>query len=265
MEVDLAARTVVVTGGTRGVGRAVVVKLCASGANVVFQGRDIGAAEATVDAARQRGTAPVFAPGDLYDYDSVAGLCDTAIDRFGGLHGAVGNGMRSHPPARLFRETDPSDLLGYFEQGALHRAYLAHAAALRMASAGYGKIVLVTTDGGRVPTPSETMIGTAAAAVVYMSRAVARELARDGVRVNTVAITLTRDTPGYDRTLQRRADGTGGTLGRVFEKIEARMPFGLGTAAETADVIAFLLGPESDGITGATLSINRGGYFPAYA
>jgi 3-oxoacyl-[acyl-carrier protein] reductase len=247
------------------VGRAVVVKLCASGANVMFQGRDHDAAKATVDEAGKGGTTPVFVPGDLYDYGSVGGLCDAAVDRFGALHGAVGNGMRSFPRARLFRETDPSDLLGYFEQGALHRAYLAHAAALRMAERGYGKIVLVTSDGGRVPTPSESMIGTAAAAVVYLSRAVAREVARDGVRINTVAITLTKDTPGYDTALRRRADGTGGTLGRVFERIEASMPFGLGTASETAEIIAFLLGSESDGITGATFSINRGGYFPVYA
>ncbi len=90
-------------------------------------------------------------------------------------------------------------------------------------------------------------------------------MARDGVRVNAVAITITKDTPGYDKSLQRRTEGTAGMLDRVFERIEARAPFGLGTAAETAELIAFLLAPESDGITGATFSINRGGYFPVYA
>jgi NAD(P)-dependent dehydrogenase (short-subunit alcohol dehydrogenase family) len=51
---------------------------------------------------------------------------------------------------------------------------------------------------------------------------------------------------------------------KVFQKLESRMPFGLGSADEIAELIAFLVAPESDGITGATLSVNRGAYFPTY-
>jgi 3-oxoacyl-[acyl-carrier protein] reductase len=134
-----------------------------------------------------------------------------------------------------------------------------------MRTSGYGKIVLITSDGGRVPTPSEAIVGSAAAAVVFMTRAVARELARDGVRVNSLAITLTKDTPGHDRMVERQADGSGGVLDQAFARLEAKMPFGLGAAAEVADLAAFLLAPETDGITGATISVNRGGYFPVYA
>lgn len=265
MEIDLKERTIVVTGGTSGIGRATVLKLCASGANVVFQGRDIDSAKETISAAAEIGTTPVFIAGDLYNYDSMAELCATAAEQFGGLHGAVANGMRKEPRPVLFRDTAPEDFLGYFDQGSIPKAYLAHAAAPYMASDNYGKIVFITTDGGRVPTPSETMIGSAAAAVIYMSRALAKEMSRDGIRVNCVGITLTKDTPGYNNSMQRRADGTGGTLDKAFAKLEEKMPFGLGSADEVANLVSFLLGAESDGMTGATYSINRGGYFPVYA
>ena len=108
------------------------------------------------------------------------------------------------------------------------------------------------------------MIGAAAASVVFLARAAGRELARDGIRVNALAITLTKDTPGYERFAEKRQVEQDVHV-KAFSKLESRMPFGLGTATEAADLACFLVAPESDGITGATLSINRGGYFPTYA
>jgi 3-oxoacyl-[acyl-carrier protein] reductase len=267
MQLNLDGRVVVVTGGSQGVGRAVVKKLCANGALVVFQGRDESAASETIGQAAANGTVPIFLKGDLNRYDSIAEMCDHAIEKFGRLDGAVGSGMDSttSPMPMPFRETPPDEIMGYFERQLLPRAYLAHAAANRMATQGYGKIVLITTDGGRIPTPAESMIGAAGASTVYLTRAAARELSRDGIRINCVGITLTKDTPGYDWAMSSREDGTGGVLAKAFERLEAKMPFGLGNSGEVAEYVAFLLAPETDGITGATLSINRGGYFPVYA
>jgi 3-oxoacyl-[acyl-carrier protein] reductase len=156
--------------------------------------------------------------------------------------------------------------MAYYQSGALGRLFLFRAAAEVMAPSGYGKVVLVTTDAGRVPTPGESMIGAAAASLMFLARAAGRELTRDGIRVNTVAISLTKDTPGYDRFAAKRSGGGDRDLHvKAFEKLESRMPFGLASADEIADLVTYLVAPESDGITGATFSVNRGGYFPTYA
>jgi 3-oxoacyl-[acyl-carrier protein] reductase len=263
----LEDRVFVVTGGTRGIGRAVVLTLAAAGAKVLFQGRDLEAADEVIAAT---GGEARFVPGDLYDPEAMTALVATAYDEHGRLDGAVGNGMRSEPKPKLFLEMRPEDFGSYFHHGAVPKLYLAQAAARRMAEAGYGKIVWVTSDAGRQPTTSETMIGTTAAALIFATRALAKELVRDGIRVNTVAITLTEGTPGFQRIEARRAaraDGVGTEspqLLSAFDKLTARMPFGLGQPQEVADLVSFLLAPVSDGITGATLSVNRGAYFPAY-
>jgi 3-oxoacyl-[acyl-carrier protein] reductase len=273
VEVRLDERVVVVTGGTRGVGRAVVEKLAASGAHVVFQGRDMDAARQVIASAAAAGPEPTFVAGNLNDYASLFRLVDRAGNLFGRLDGAVGSGITlpsgTEPHAnevRPFRDMGPESIEATLRAGFLPRAFLVHAASCRMAAQGYGKIVLLTTDAGRMPTSGESVIGAAAAAVGFLTRAVGRELARDGIRINTVSITLTTGTPGYDVVMagRDRVSEVDQMRSRIFEKLEQRMPFGLGSATEVSEVVAFFLAPESDGISGATISVNRGGYFPSY-
>lgn len=284
MEIRLDGRVIVVTGGTRGVGRAAVEKLAGCGAQVVFQGRNTEAAKEAVAAGAKVGPEPIFVAGDLGDYGSISKLVEYAWDRFGRLDGALGSGQPSpetHPAEasqmRVFNELSPEDIEGSLRLGLLPRAYLVHAASRFMKMQGYGKIVLITTDAGRVPTPGESMIGTAAAGVIYLTRSAGMELARDGVRLNAVAISITSGTPSYERfeallsgapTPERITKVEDTPLneleGNILRRIEKRMAFGIGSAAEVAEVVAFLLAPESDGITGATVSLNRGGYFPSY-
>jgi 3-oxoacyl-[acyl-carrier protein] reductase len=256
---------VVVVGGTGGVGRHVVRRCCAAGANVVFLGRDADAAASLV--AECGPAEPVFFRGDLADPASLAALFDTAAERFGQIHGAVASGgPKGTAGFKPFREMAPEDLPAYFASGALPKLQVVLAATRAMAPHRYGKVVIVTTDAGRVPTPGESMIGAAAASLVFATRAVARELARDGIRLNTVGISLTTGTPAHERhaAAAARPDADAAMRTSVFTKLEQKMPFGLASAAEVAGYVAFLLGPESDGMTGATLSVNRGGYFPSY-
>jgi NAD(P)-dependent dehydrogenase (short-subunit alcohol dehydrogenase family) len=262
---DLAGRVVVVTGGTSGIGREVVAKLSSCGAHVFFQGRNASAAREIIAAATE--AKPVFVPGELSDYGSIQQLCEVAVQHHGRLDGAVGSGVpsRAYGMSSLFHEADASRFIEFFQNGTVPRAYLAHAAAQYMIPKGYGKIVLLTTDAGRVPTPAESMIGSAAAAVMFLTRSIGKELARSGVRVNTVSISLTMDTPAYERLSGLRESGQEGVLERMFDRIEQRSPFGLSTPQEVAEVVCFMLRSESDGITGSTLSLNRGSHFPVYA
>jgi 2-hydroxycyclohexanecarboxyl-CoA dehydrogenase len=261
----LSDRVVVVTGGTAGVGRAVVQRLAASGAQVVFQGRDRAAADGVIASVSPEWPTPLFVSGDFQRYEDVEALCDAAVRDYGRLDGAVASGMQrdASVPWRLFRQTPPEQLGLGFELVMRPRLYLAHAAAQRMAPAGYGKIVLLTSDAGRVPTPAETVIGAAAAGVIYLARTLGRELARDGVRINCLSMTLTEGTDSYAKLARPNTEDP--ALVRAFDRLKARAAFGLGDCERTAALVSLLLCPVTDGISGATWSLNQGAYFPAYA
>jgi 3-oxoacyl-[acyl-carrier protein] reductase len=264
VDIDLSHRTIVVTGGTKGIGRAVVEKLAASGAAVFFQGRDEDGAQAVIKACGDAAVAPVFVPGDLHVYEDLERLMDVAIDQSGALAGLVASGGGRMPRPKSLLDTDPAILGDYFPTRGLTRIQAARAAAERMKGGGYGKIVMMTSDAGRVPTPSESLVGAACASVIFFTRAAARELASHGIRINAISVSLTEDTPSHDAWKAGAAEGSNEVIVKAFSKLVDRAPFGLSTSAEIADFVAYFLGSESDGVTGATLSVNRGTYFPTY-
>jgi len=262
---QLSGKKAVVFGATRGVGRATALLLASQGACVVVQGRNRELGESLVDEVTRAGGEACFEVANIYDYTSVDKVLAVCEKRYGGLDIVVASGGSFEPAPREFLSVAPGDLGAVIESRLYHRLFAVHAAATRMRPRGYGKIVTLTTDAGRTPTPLETLIGVSAAAVNYMVRSVARELSRDGIRLNNVSISLTKDTPSYERHLQRLADGEARGLAGVFSKLESRAAFGLCEPDEIASTIAYLASPLSDKMTGATVSLNGGTSFPSYA
>jgi len=121
-----------------------------------------------------------------------------------------------------------------------------------------GKIIMVTTDAGRTPTRGESLIGGAAAAVVLMTKALAMELARHKIRVNTICTTVTRDTPGYEKATSQQDT----RIADIFKRAEERMPFGINKPEDIAKLALFLASEDSNQITGQIFSISGGLSFP---
>jgi 2-hydroxycyclohexanecarboxyl-CoA dehydrogenase len=259
---DLAGRVAVVLGGTKGIGRSIALSLGVSGASVVVQGRDEQAAAEVVAAIAEAGSAAVFAPADLYDYAEVDRVMELAVRTYGRLDIAVASGATAEPRARLFHEVRPEEIPLYFASRTYHRIYAVHAAQKRMREAGYGKIVMITTDAGRTPSPAESLIGAAAASLTFLTRALGKEFARSGIRINTICTTLTTGTPPYDRYAAQRDDGSSATIVKAFRKIEESIPFGLNSPQDVANLALYLASPESDRLTGAVISVNGGLSFP---
>jgi 3-oxoacyl-[acyl-carrier protein] reductase len=255
----LAGKVAIVIGGSKGIGRAASLRLAEEGADVIVGARGPEAAAEVVSEIEGMGRRAVFLPVNLTEWESVKGMLDEAVRQFGQLDVLVASGAGGGSPARPFVEIDPLTYPAYFQARVLGRLYPIGAAVPFMRGRGYGKIVVVTTDAGRVPTPAESLIGGAAASVIFMIRALGRELARFGIRVNGVSTTLTRDTPSYERFTRRES---GEVLGKAFKKIEERAPFGLNEPRDVAEAIAFYASPRSDQITGTTLSVNGGISFP---
>ncbi len=264
MRADLTDRVAVVLGGTSGIGRAIVLTYADCGAHVIFQGRSAQAADGVIAAAAHAKHTPRFIAADLYDYDAVAGVMKSAFDTFGKIDIAVASGGTGKPKAALFDKISKDDLEGFFRTHAFQRMYALHAAFPYMKANGYGKLISITTDAGRMPTPSESVIGAAAASIIFLTRALAREFARWGVRVNAISTTLTTDTPAYDRFTNERATGSDAVLVKAFKQIEAKAPFGLNEPTDLAELALYLAAPESDQLSGATISVNGGISFPQY-
>jgi len=133
------------------------------------------------------------------------------------------------------------------------RIFPVRAAIPYLKEAGGGSIVMITSDAARHPTPGESMVGAAAAAVILLTKTLAKELAREKIRVNSIAMTITSDTPGWNRAF---ATDMGS---KVFSKAVERFPFGRPpNSIEVANAVEFLVGDRSSQVSGQTLSVNGG-------
>ncbi|MFC1963426.1 SDR family NAD(P)-dependent oxidoreductase [Chloroflexota bacterium] len=264
MKVDLAGRVAVVTGSSAGIGRVIALKLAENGADVAINGigteKGIEDGEKVVAEIEAMGRRAIFSPADITKYEEVQGMANTVIEKLGKIDIAIATGAAKAIPESqyptFFRNTDPSTYMGYIITRWFTRAYVIRSVLEHMIERKYGKIVLVTTDAGRWPTPGESINGASAAAVVMMTKVTAKEFTRWGIRVNTVAITLTETSDeGY-------ADLFSKDVSPVFRKAIERIPFGPNKAEDVAAGALFLASPDSDQITGQTLSINGGLSFP---
>ncbi|WP_077000323.1 SDR family NAD(P)-dependent oxidoreductase [Variovorax sp. KK3] len=265
LHADLAGLSVAVTGGTKGIGRAAVTTLAANGARVVFQGSDEAAGREIEDQCRKWDGEAVFVRGDLMRFEDAQALVAVARERHGRLDVYVSSGGPREPRPVLFHEMEtPAHSFAMLQSRLIPRLNGLHAAVPLMREQGSGKIVLLTTDAARTPTPSESMVGAAGAAIIALTRSLAKELARDGIRINAVATTITAGTPPYDAYVAAKAANRDDTLVKAFSKAHAQVGLRINTAQDLADYILFLASPASDQITGSTMSINGGLSFPSY-
>jgi 3-oxoacyl-[acyl-carrier protein] reductase len=258
VEADLSGKVALVTGSSKGIGRAIAVRLAENGASVVINARNPGPALEVVERIRDMGREAHFQPADLGNYQDVKRMVDEAVQRFGRIDILVANGAAAGPPPQPFHEIDPESYGDCVSSHLFTRLHTVRAALDHMMARQSGKIIMVTTDAGRTPTRGESLIGGAAAAVVLMTKVLAQELARSKIRVNTICTTVTRDTPGYEKATSQQDTH----LSNLFKKAEERMPFGMNKPDDIAQLALFLASEDSNQITGQIFSISGGLSFP---
>jgi len=242
---DLRGRTAIVTGGARGIGRAVCERLAGEGCRLVvnFNG-SAAAAAALVGRIESAGGEAVAVAGSVADPETGELLVRTALDVFGRIDVLVNNaGITRDSTARRMTDEAFLDVIETNLTGA-HR--VARAALEPMCEAGFGRIVNISSFVGQIGNFGQTNYAASKAGLIGWSKALALELARTGVTVNCVA-------PGFIDTdmLQAVPD-------RIREKLIERIPMRrFGAAGDVAAAVLYLV-RDGDYVTGACIDVNGG-------
>ena len=242
----LEGRVALVTGSGRNIGRAIILKLAAEGANVVVNARsNREEAESVAAEAAALGVESLAVVADVADEPQVGGMFAAAIERFGKVDILVSNAaIRPHKPFLELTLEDYERVRGVVLDGAF---YCARAAIPSMKRNGSGRIVFLTGDGAWNGSAQRSHVSAAKMGVVGLARGLASEFAPDNIRVNVVSpgrIDTTRDLAWYPQ--QNMADTSVIPLGR------------LGAVDDIAAACVFLVTDDCGFITGQTIHVNGG-------
>lgn len=240
-----AERVAIVTGGASGIGRATALDLAREGAAVVVADIDEDGAQKVAAEIGDRSSARRI---DVTDAEMARALAVGVARDFGRIDILVSNAGWDR--AMPFIDTDES----FWDRviAINYRGHLAmtHAVVPHMIERGWGRIVTVASDAGRVGSTGEVVYSGAKGAVIAFTKGLAREVARHGINVNCVAPGLT-DTPML-------AGMTAGAE-KLMAAIIRSIPLGrVGRPEEVARAILFFASPDAEYITGQTLSVNGG-------
>jgi NAD(P)-dependent dehydrogenase (short-subunit alcohol dehydrogenase family) len=251
---ELADSTVLISGGTSGIGLACATAFASAGVRrITLLGRD----ESRGEAARSKvlESCPdgdvVFVATDATRAEDVHSAVRLSVERFGSLDVVVGSTASSYRPELLMR-MPAEDLGGTLNAMVLPPMLLTHAAMAVMKEQGGGSIINIASDAAKVATPGESALGASMAAIVMFSRVAAIEGKRDGIRVNAVTPSLVLGTATAEHIL------SGGFSQKLFEKAAEQAHLGVAQPDDIAALIVFLGSAAAAKLTGQAISVNGG-------
>ena len=239
-------RVAVVTGGGRGIGRAVALRLANEGANVAISYRsNDAAAEEVAEEVREAGVLCETFKGDVASPEDVGVLFEGVGETLGKVEILVNNaGLTRDNLMMRMKEVEFDEVLRTNLKG----TYLCTRAALRpMIRARWGRIVNVSSVVGLVGNAGQANYAASKAGIIGFTKSVAREVAQRGITANVVA-------PGYVETELTRS-----LSDKVKDQIKGQVPAGrFADAEEVAEVVEFLAGEDAGYVTGQTIAVDGG-------
>lgn len=243
-------RTVVVTGGGSGIGRATALRLGRSGLAVAVWDLDRDRAESAAAEIRDGGGRAIAANCDVSHRESVDAARERTSSELGTAWGLVNNAGVDR--LSLFKDSDPADWRIILDVNLIGTLNVTHALLPGMIAQGSGRVVCISSDAARVGSTGEAVYAAAKAGILGFVKTLARETARNGILVNAVCpgptntnlLDLVRSRPGGDR---------------IIESMTRSIPLGrIASPDDIAGAIAFFLSEDAGYVTGQVLSVSGG-------
>ena len=243
--VDLKGQVALVTGASRGIGRAIAVHLARCGATVAGVARSLSALEGTLAAIREIGGTAEGWAANVAEAADVNRVVEEVEAKFGKIHVLVNNagitkdGLFLRMSDEAWKEVIDINLTGTF--------LFARAVGGVMIRQRYGRIINITSVSGLVGNPGQANYSASKAGVIGFTQTIARELAARNITVNAVA-------PGFITT-----DMTDVLPDKVKAEVKERIPLKrLGKPEDIADLVVYLAGPGAGYITGQVIAVDGG-------
>jgi 3-oxoacyl-[acyl-carrier protein] reductase len=243
----LSEKVAVVTGASRGIGRAIALALVAQGAKVVASARNAQALDALVAEIEAQGGEATAVAGDVALESDAARLVEQAVAAYGQIDVLVNNaGITRDGLLLRMKDEDWDAVIDTNLKGAFH---CIRAVAKVMSKQRSGRIINISSVVGEMGNAGQANYCASKAGLLGLTKSVARELARRNITVNAI-------TPGFIVT-----DMTDGMTDKARETMTEQIPLGrLGEADDVANAVIFLASEQSSYVTGQVLGVNGGMY-----
>lgn len=261
MKLGLKEKVVLVTGASKGIGKAIAVAFAAEGSRVVLNARNQQELEQAVQEIRQSGGYALALAADVMSASEVQRLAQQTVERFGTVHVLVNNAGGAGGFAS-FEELSDEDWINIFNLNVLSAVRMTRALLPFMKQQKWGRIINIASESGIQPDPFMPHYNAAKAAVINLTKSLSKAYASDGILVNTVSPAFIK-TPLVEHLLAAQAQEQGVTPQKAEQAflrqnrphIELGRP---GTPEEVASAVVFLASEAASFITGANLRVDGG-------
>jgi len=245
---DTGKKIALVTGGSRGIGRAIALRLASEGSHVVVNyTKNEPAALEVADAIKKSGGSASVSGFDVSDFDTVQSKVEGIISEYGGIHILVNNAGITHDT--LLMRMDKNDWDSVITTNLTGVFNCTKAVTRTMIKQRSGRIINITSVVGEMGNSGQTNYAASKAGIIGFTKAAARELAQRSVTVNAIS-------PGFIET-----DITNDLSEEIRKQYIEKIPMGrFGRPEDIAGVVAFLTSDEASYITGEVIRVNGGIY-----
>jgi 2-hydroxycyclohexanecarboxyl-CoA dehydrogenase len=243
-------RSVLVTGGANGIGAAIARRLAAEGCTVGILDMDAAAGEEVAGEIAARGRRASFHAADITDYEAVSHAVESFEAAFGPVSFLVNNAGWDR--AQNFLDTAPDFWREVVAINLFGPLNVSHVVLRGMAVRGFGRVVNIASDAGRVGSSGEAVYSACKGGIIALTKTLARELVGKGVILNTIC-------PGPTDTAILRSFLEGAEGARIAEGLKRAIPMRrFGVPEDYPGLVAFLLSDDAAYITGQTISVSGG-------
>ncbi|RJP53018.1 MAG: SDR family oxidoreductase [Anaerolineaceae bacterium] len=259
MDLRLKDKRALVTGASRGLGHATARVLAKEGCRIAINGRDEAKIKSAAESlSRETGTHVIGLAGDVSILDIPENLIQQTVEAFGGLDILVTNA--GGPPAGAFESFDEEAWKKAVDLSLMSHVRLIRAALPYLRTSSAASVLTVTSMSIKQPIVNLVLSNSVRAATVGLTKSLALELGKDGIRFNSILPGWT-ETERVTELMTARAKANNSTVEEETRKQSEQSPLGrLGQPEEFANAAAFLVSPAASFITGVMLNVDGGMY-----